>query len=125
MRKSFVNVIAMIFITILYFICIAGKAQARESATDVGKIDSVYRYHLVVISRHLEDRQRDSTHRWIRSVDYLVKITGISSSEEWTYFGRMGLRKEDVGKWKRWYDENRHLLVWDQKEKMIKIVRSR
>jgi hypothetical protein len=101
------------------------NGQSYPSKIEATKIDSTFNYHLNRISHYLRNGSNETAIPIAVSVGYLERVTAIPSSGDWTYFGNMGLRIEDVYEWRQWYAENRQLLVWDVKTKAIQVHREK
>lgn len=107
--------------------------QVKSSSKQ--KIDSVFDYHFSLLDSAYEivvriqnDPEKmkelmDTTTNFnfpdfYASVEFLEKVSGISSTMT-TYVPYKALDDKVIRDWKVWYNENYHLLMWEEKKKRI------
>lgn len=104
--------------TLLYFIFFIACSCKTAGCVDTNACD----YFLVTYKR-LEDYTNKKSGSTIRSedVDFMTRLTGITPS----YFEGIDIlyrpSEQDLLGWKKWYNENKAKLYWDEDEKTVKI----
>jgi len=99
--------------------CGQGNYKSTQEKKNLQKVDSIFSHHFDALNLYLKDRSTDSTGARLPMIYFLENTTGIMSSGTITYIGKVGLTKDDIEKWKQWYNQNKSYLLWDDKNKKI------
>lgn len=89
------------------------------------KAKEVFENHMSIVSEFInaEVDVLDGD-KLAESVSFIEQLTGINSSITEEYDPMKIPSNEDFEKWKKWYEDNKNLLVWDEKDKVIKVDRN-
>jgi hypothetical protein len=85
-------------------------------------VDSVISAHFAFLDSFANNKPFENSvvlDRIIESLIFIEKITGIPAKVDSGPVGPYNVREEDIIRWKKWYDENKFHLKWDEETKSI------
>jgi|GEM_PF-2560205 len=100
------------------------KAKGVDSKNiDLFKIQSIFNSYFALFDSTVTGKyigkQGYPIDKLQEGIEFMEDISGIESNADMTYFGRITVLKEDIDKWKKWYDQNRSKLKWDEKQQKV------
>jgi len=117
-----------LIIFVMIFACIKKDERIAEqrkwqSAQYTSQVDSVFGIHWALLDsiafgKRFNDFSFEDK-RIFEALTFMEEITGIPSGVNLSYIGVTKISKESIHKWKKWFDENKSHLMWDERTKTI------
>jgi len=103
----------LLLILILFSSCNLSDCQDEKAC-------SYYKEKIQIVTKSI-NKERIDVGRVNNAIVFLEKITTINSTSDGNYLGRFNPTKADLKKWTEWYDDDKHLLFWDNIKKTVKV----
>jgi len=112
-----------ILLLFLSISCSCIKKNTNKSFNDLNKAQIVYLYNLNIIYDFVYyDTWKDTENRSLEpAVFFLENITNIKSNFRKNMSEMYWPTIVNYNEWKNWYLKNKERLIWDEKEKKVKI----
>ena len=98
--RTIISFFLLLIYTTSFVSCVDTEELAAQKA---------FLYHLKVVEDYLQSQQ-DSTLLYVKSIHFLEESTGIESSADGTFIGKLSVGNSDFEKWEKWYLENKDSL---------------